>query len=177
MKKLHLSPLASPCSRCPLRCAADAVRRACAGRDAVTHRLHPLFSAQATLRAFVTMGMGRGPPSGRPISLPQGAIRPRLPLLPPWQEERAAGGRRSCTSGQAPSPDGRSMNAAARSSLTGGSGGGPMPGNKTTGARRYGRRSGCGTGRRMPAGAGEMRAAGRPGLGTSGTSPDRNPPP
>ena len=57
---------------------------------------------EATLRAFVTMGMGRGPPSGRPISLPQGAIRPRLPLLPPWQEERAAGGRRSCASGQAP---------------------------------------------------------------------------
>lgn len=117
MKKLLLSPLASPCSRYPLRRAADAVRRACAGRDAVTHRLHPLLSAHATLRAFVTMGMGRGPPSGRPIFLP------RLPLLPPWQEERAAGGRRSCTSGQAPSPDGRSMNAAARSSLTGGSGG------------------------------------------------------
>ena len=67
--------------------------------------------------------------------------------------------------GKPPSPDGRSMNAAARSSLTGGPGGEPMPGNKATGARRYGRRSGCGTGRRMPAGAGEMRAAGRPGLG------------
>lgn len=63
MKKLLLSPLASPCSRYPLRRAADAVRRACAGRDAVTHRLHPLLSAHATLRAFVTMGrkMGRHP--------------------------------------------------------------------------------------------------------------------
>ena len=177
MKKLLLSPLASPCSRCPLRCAADAVRRACAGRDAVTHRLHPLFSAQATLRAFVTMGMGRGPPSGRPISLPQGAIRPRLPLLPPWQEERAAGGRRSCASGQAPVscrtfhercgtvfPDRRPRwRAHAREQ------GDRRPQVRTPVRVRHGppyaRRGGRDAGRRAA------------GPWASGTSPDRNPPP